>query len=214
LVNQLRSRQQRNFLATLLLSQGVPMLLAGDEFGHTQGGNNNAYCQDSPVAWLDWDHSKEQRELLTFTRAVLQLRKSQPVFRRRRFFQGRAIHGADIKDIYWLKPDGSEMNESDWSAGHARCLGMGLPGDQIGEVDEKGERIRGDTFVLLINAHHEPVPFRLGARRRDVRWECVLDTARLEQGKPRIFEHMSVYILEARSTAILRAQSVPGSADS
>ncbi len=119
-INTLRARQQRNFLATLLLSQGVPMLLAGDEFGHSQHGNNNAYCQDSPLAWLDWNLSTEQRALLDFTQKLMRLRKTEPVFLRRHFFQGRAIHGADIKDLYWLKPDGSEMADWDWHTDHAR----------------------------------------------------------------------------------------------
>ena len=130
-INALRAQQQRNFLATLLLSQGVPMLLAGDEFGQTQHGNNNAYCQDSPVAWLDWQFSAEQRALFDFVCEVMRLRKTQPVFRRRHFFQGRQIHGAEIKDIYWLRPDGAEMSEADWNAEHVRCICMVLPGDQL-----------------------------------------------------------------------------------
>jgi glycogen operon protein len=207
-INALRSRQQRNFLATLLLSQGVPMLLAGDEFGQTQHGNNNAYCQDSPLAWLDWNLSAEQRALLDFVRELMRLRKTQPVFRRRHFFQGRPIHGTEIKDLYWLKPDGSEMSDADWNAGHARCLGMGLPGDQITEIGERGERIAGDTFAILFNAHHEPISFRLGARRRDVRWTCAFDTA--VPGAPsRTFEHMSEFPLQARSLALLRAEILP-----
>jgi glycogen operon protein len=181
------------------------MLLAGDEFGQTQHGNNNAYCQDSPLAWLDWSLSTEQRALLEFTRDVVRLRKAQPVFRRRHFFQGRPIHGAEIKDLYWLKPDGTEMSDADWNAGHALCLGMGLPGDQITEMSERGERITGDTFAILFNAHHEPISFRLGARRRDVRWVCVFDTGAPE-AQARTFEHMSEFPLQARSLAVLRAE--------
>jgi isoamylase len=204
-VNALRARQQRNLLSTLLLSQGVPMLLAGDEFGQTQHGNNNAYCQDSPLAWLDWNLSAEQRELLDFTRNLMRLRKAQPVFRRRQFFQGRAIHGEEIKDLYWLKPDGSEMSEADWSAGHARCLGMTLPGDQITEMGDQGERIIGDTFAILFNALDETVPFRLGARRRDIRWICILNTA-APNSEPRTFEQMDTFPLHARSLALFRAE--------
>ena len=209
-VNALRAQQQRNFLVTLLLSQGVPMLLAGDEFGQTQRGNNNAYCQDSPVAWLDWNLSAEQRALLEFVRELMQLRKSQPVFRRRNFFQGRPIHGAEIKDLYWLKPDGAEMSDADWNAGYARCLGMVLPGDQITEVDNRGERIIGDSFAVLFNAHHEPISFRLGARQREIRWTCVLGTG-APDAPPRTFEHMSEFPLQARSLAVLRAElpSIP-----
>jgi isoamylase len=204
-INILRAQQQRNFLAMLLLSQGVPMLLAGDEFGQTQHGNNNVYCQDSPVAWLDWNFSAEQRDLLQFVCEVIQLRKTQPVFGRRHFFQGHPIHGAEIKDLYWLKPDGTEMSDVDWNAGHARCICMVLPGDQITETSEEGERIVGDSFAILLNAHHEPVPFRLGARRRDLKWSCVLDTA-VPAAEPRTFEHMSAFPLQARSLVVLRAE--------
>jgi isoamylase len=165
--NALRTQQQRNFLATLLLSQGVPMLLAGDEFGQTQRGNNNAYCQDSPLAWLDWNLSAEQRRLLDFTREVMRLRKTEPVFRRRHFFQGRPIHGSEIKDLYWLKADGTEMTDSDWNGSRLRCICMILPGDQITETGEQGEPIVGNSFAILLNAHYELIPFRLGARRRD-----------------------------------------------
>jgi isoamylase len=202
-VNSLRARQQRNFLATLLLSQGVPMLLGGDEFGQTQHGNNNAYCQDSPVAWLDWDLSAEQRALLELTRKLIDLRRTQPVFRRRHFFHGRPIHGTKIKDLYWLKEDGNEMSNDDWQAGHVHCLGMVLPGDQIIETGEQGERIIGDSFAILLNAD-QAVSFRLGARRRDLRWKCILDTAADSQG--RTFEHMSMFPLQARSLAVLQAE--------
>ncbi|MGZ5004631.1 MAG: glycogen debranching protein GlgX [Chthoniobacterales bacterium] len=205
-VNALRTQQQRNFLATLLLSQGVPMLLAGDEFGQTQHGNNNVYCQDSPVAWLDWNLSAEQRTLLDFVRELVRLRKTQPVFRRRHFFQGRSIHGAETKDLYWLKPDGTEMGEPDWNTGHVRCLGMVLAGDQITETNEEGERIVGDSFAILFNASGESVSFKLGARSRDLRWRCILDTT-MASAEPRVFEHMSVFPLHARSLAVLQAET-------
>jgi isoamylase len=204
-VNALRGQQQRNFLATLLLSQGVPMLLAGDEFGQTQHGNNNAYCQDSQLAWLNWNLSEEQRALLDLVREIMRLRKTHPVFRRRHFFQGRPIHGGEIKDLYWLKPDGTEMSDQDWASGFARSLGMVLPGDQITEADEGGERITGDSFAILFNAHHESISFRLGTRQRGVRWTCVLDTA-APYAPRRTFEHMSEFPLQARSLAVLRAE--------
>jgi len=210
-INALRARQQRNFLATLLLSQGVPMLLAGDEFGQTQLGNNNAYCQDGPLAWLDWNHSAEQAKLLAFTRLLFQLRREHPVFSRRRFFQGRPIHGAEVKDLYWLKPDGHEMSDADWLSGHAHCLAMALPGDQIDETGERGERITGDTFVILLNAHDDAVPFRLGARRRDMEWVTVIDTADPDASVCR-FPHLGIYPLHGRSLAVLRA--VPATSNS
>lgn len=206
-VNALRAQQQRNFLATLLLSQGVPMLLAGDEFGQTQHGNNNAYCQDSPVAWLDWNLSQEQRSLLDFTRKVMQLRKTQPVFQRRHFFHGRPVHGTELKDLYWMKPDGTEMSEADWNAGRVRCLGMALPGAQIAETDDRGEQITGDTFAILLNAHHESISFQLGADRRDLRWKCILDTAS-QIPEARIFEHANIFPLQARSLVVLQAVRV------
>jgi glycogen operon protein len=205
-VNALRARQQRNLLATLLLSQGVPMLLAGDEFGQTQHGNNNAYCQDAPLGWLGWEHTAEQRALLAFTQLVLRLRRENPVFRRRHFFQGRAIHGSEVKDLYWIKPDGGEMTDADWGAGHVQCLGMGLPGNQITEMNARGERILGETFVVLLNAHGHEVPFRLGSRTRDVLWTCVLDTA-ADDTTPRLFAHRSSFPLQARSLAVLRAEA-------
>jgi glycogen operon protein len=204
-ITTLRARQQRNILATLLLSQGVPMLLAGDEFGQTQHGNNNAYCQDSPLAWLDWNWSDEQRSLFEFARAVLELRKSQPVFRRRRFFQGRPIYGSEVKDLYWINADGNEMSDADWIAGRASCLGMCLVGEQINETDERGGRIFGDSFAILLNAHHELIHFHIGARRRDLRWTCILDTATTDS-LPRTFEHMGIFPLHARSLAVLRAE--------
>ncbi len=204
-INALRAQQQRNFLVTLLLSQGVPMLLAGDEFGQTQHGNNNAYCQDSPVAWLDWNWTEEQRDLLEFTRDLLRLRKTEAVFRRRHFFQGRAIHGPENKDLYWLKADGAEMSEADWNAGHVRTVGMVLPGDQITETDEYGQRVVGRTFALLLNADHVPVSFRLGMRQRDLRWRCIFDTADAS-ASPRLFEHMSTLPLHPRSFVLLQAE--------
>ncbi|MCW1921268.1 glycogen debranching protein GlgX [Luteolibacter arcticus] len=203
-INALRQRQQRNLLATLILSQGVPMLRAGDESGHTQLGNNNPYCQDSPLVWLDWNHSADERALLAFTKRLLHLRRTQPVFRRRRFFQGRAIHGEDIKDLHWLKPDGHEMTDCDWQSGHAHCLGMVLPGDQIDETGVQGERITGDTFAILFNAHDEPVPFCLGARRRDVGWTTVIDTADPD-APARTFPHMGIYPLHGHSLVVLQA---------
>ena len=203
-ITSLRLQQQRNFLVTLLLSQGVPMLLAGDEFGQTQHGNNNAYCQDSPVAWLDWTLSADQRELLNFVCDLIQLRKTQPVFRRRHFFQGRSIFGADIKDLYWIKDDGSEMAESDWTTAHVRSLCMVLPGDQITEAGVRGERITGDSFALMLNANHEMLPFRLGGRSRDICWKCIVDTA-ATGSVGQTFEHMATFPLQGRSMAVLRA---------
>jgi glycogen operon protein len=209
-VNALRARQRRNFMATLLLSQGVPMLLAGDEFGRTQRGNNNAYCQDNEVSWVDWNLDEEQKNLLEFVRSVIDLRRAQPVFRRRHFFQGRAIRGTDIKDIYWLRPDGMEMTEADWQCAHACSLGMGLLGDQISEADERGQPIRGGSFLILFNARDAGMPFRLGARRRLVNWNLLFDTTHpYGQTGGCIHEHMSIYPMEARSMAVFEAHLAP-----
>ena len=200
-----RARQRRNFLTTLLLSQGVPMLLAGDEFGRTQLGNNNAYCQDNFISWVDWTLDDEQKNLLEFVRTLIELRRSEPVFRRRHFFQGRPIHGTEIKDIYWLRCDGSEMSEADWSCSHACNLGMGLLGDQISECDEEGQPIRGGSFLILFNAQDATVPFRLGARHRQVTWTLLLDTTHPPGETPQlVYHHMSDYPLQPRSIALFQ----------
>jgi glycogen operon protein len=186
------------------------MLLAGDEFSRTQKGNNNAYCQDSPLSWLDWNLDEERKRQLDFVRRLIDLRRKQPVFRRRHFFQGRAIHGTDIKDLYWIRPDGMEMSELDWSSPHARCLGMGLLGDQIVECDERGQPVRGDSFLILMNAGDAAVPFRLGARQRQVAWTLVLDTYDGVNAMPQtVFPHMAEYPLQGRSMAVLQPHYVP-----
>lgn len=206
----LRARQRRNFLTILFLSQGVPMLLAGDEFGRTQSGNNNTYCQDNTLSWVDWSLDAERLDLLEFVRSLIKLRRAQPVFRRRHFFQGRAIHGTDIKDIYWLRPDGAEMSDVDWACTHACSLGMGLVGDQITECDEHGQAIRGDSFLILMNARDAVIPFRLGARRREVNWSLLIDTTYSHgRNPPLIFEHMSIYPLQPRSIVILEGHYAP-----
>ncbi len=205
----LRERQKRNMLATLLLSQGVPMLCSGDEIGRTQRGNNNAYCQDNEISWVDWKLSKPQQALLTFTRGLIALRQKHPVFRRRRFFQGRRIRGMEVKDLYWLRPDGKEMTDEDWAQGYVRCLGVRLAGDAMEEKDSKGRPLLDETFLVLLNAHHEPRPFTLPAHKRGVRWQPVFDTASYDtNGKPvTLFRGGDQYDLEARSLAVLRLRS-------
>ncbi len=175
-VLELRRRQQRNFLATLLLSQGVPMLLAGDELNRTQRGNNNAYCQDNELNWLDWDLDDKADELLDVTRRLVTLRRDHPVFRRRKFFQGRPIHGSALADIGWFGPDGEEMNDEHWTSGKVVALGMFLNGDEINEPGPRGERIRDDSFLVLINGP-DPVSFRLPDGKWADTYELILDTA-------------------------------------
>lgn len=204
----LRERQKRNLLATLLLSQGVPMIRGGDEFGHSQKGNNNAYCQDNPVTWLNWSLNENQLRFLEFVRHVIALRQMQPVFQRRTFFLGRKIRGADVKDISWLTPMGREMKDEAWNAEFVRCLGVCLDGDRIDELNERGERIVGDTLLILLNAHHESIAFTLPLHRLGGKWERVLDTAAPEE--PTILiDKGCFYTLQGRSVAVLRASSHP-----
>ena len=176
-INALRERQRRNFLTTLLISQGVPMLLGGDEFGRTQNGNNNAYCQDNELSWFHWEKWDEnQKALFEFTRRLIQLRHQHPVFRRPKFFQGRRIRGSQIKDVMWFNPGGNEMSEKDWSLPLARCLGMMLSGDTIDVLGFQGEPIRDDTFLFLMNAHYETISFLLPGQE-NIEWQLLLDTA-------------------------------------
>ncbi len=174
-INALRQRQRRNFLATLLLSQGVPMLLGGDEYGRTQDGNNNAYCQDNEISWLDWHAEKRDASLFEFTQKLINLRREHPIFRRPKFFQGRKIRGGDVKDVMWFDPNGEEMTEEEWTTPHAKCLGMLLGGDAIDVRSFKNEPILDRTYLLLLNAHHEQVDFTLPGLEK-VRWEQVIDT--------------------------------------
>ena len=200
----LRERQKRNFLATLFLSQGVPMLLAGDEFGRTQLGNNNAYCQDNEISWLDWKLDRPRRELLEFARYLIRFRDQHPVLRRRHFFQGRRIRGSEVKDLAWFRPDGKEMSDEDWNNSEARCFALRLAGDAIEELDNRGNRIVDDTLLILLNAHHEPISFTLPAHRRKVRWQVVLDTYEpAAQRKKRLMRGGEVYELKDRSLAVL-----------
>jgi isoamylase len=173
-VKALRARQQRNFLTTLLLSQGVPMMLGGDEFGRTQGGNNNAYCQDSEISWFDWERMDDG--LRAFVARVIQFRKEHPVFHRRGWFHGRALRGTDVSDIGWFKPDGEPMTDDDWQAGFARTVGVFLNGQGITTPDERGQTIVDDSFYLLFSAHHEALPFKLPTCPWGNRWEKVIDT--------------------------------------
>ncbi|WP_169949476.1 glycogen debranching protein GlgX [Microbispora sp. H11081] len=173
---RLRRRQRRNLLTTLFVSQGVPMMLAGDEFGRTQHGNNNAYCQDNDISWIDWSLVRQEGDLLDFVRRLAALRRAHPVFRRRRFFQGRTV-GDESRDIVWLTPSGTEMTDGDWHTGYAKSLGVYLNGDAISEPGPRGERIRDKSFLMLINAHHESMTFALPGAELGAAWRPVLDTA-------------------------------------
>jgi isoamylase len=171
----LRRRQTRNFLSTLFLSQGVPMLVGGDEIGRTQRGNNNAYCQDNEISWYDWAHVDDQ--LLQFTRRLIAFRHRHAVFCRRRWFQGRPIHGSQVSDIGWFTAAGVEMSDEDWGAGFAKSLGVFLNGRAIPTLNERGEPVTDDTFYVMFNAHHEPLEFRLPERTWGDAWTLILNTA-------------------------------------
>jgi isoamylase len=204
-IKVLRERQKRNLVTTLLLSQGVPMLLGGDELSHTQKGNNNAYCQDNELTWLNWELTDEQKDFHEFVRGVIRIWKENPVFHRRKFFKGRAIRGSDIKDISWLEPSGQEMSDEAWSAGFVKCLGARLAGDLIGDKDERGESLFGDTVLLILNAHHEAVQFTLPLAKLEQQWERLVDTA--SPGSPAaFFQPDQTYPLEGRSFAVLRTR--------
>jgi isoamylase len=203
-INALRARQKRNLLATLIFSQGVPMLTAGDEMGRSQGGNNNTYCLDNEINWLNWEGKAADRDLFEFVATCLRLRREHPALRRRHFFQGRYLHGAEIKDIHWLKPDGSEMSDQEWNHHHARCLGVYLVGAAIGETDMRGRRIEDDDCLLLFNAHHEPLPFVLPTWPADAAWISLLDTARPDGlALRKRFKGGQAFPLMARSFALL-----------
>jgi isoamylase len=180
-INELRARQVRNFLVTLFFSQGVPMLLAGDEMGRSQDGNNNAYCQDNELSWIDWEAAGKQQELIDFTCMLSELRRAHPVFRRRRFFSGRVAPGrgdhADLRDIVWLTPAGREMTDSDWHTGYARSLTVFLNGDAITEPGPRGEMLRDQSFLLLFNANREPVTFTVPDAKFGSAWDVLISTA-------------------------------------
>jgi glycogen operon protein len=202
-VNARRDRQMRNILATLLVSQGVPMITAGDEMGKTQGGNNNAYCQDNEISWLDWSLDDHRRALLGFTRRLIRLRLSQPVLQRRRFFRGGSLWDSSLKDLAWFRPDGAEMQEADWKEPSARSVGFLLGGDAIATPDERGERIVGDTLLVLMNAWHEPVTYVLPDVDWGQEWEILVDTAGATDSKRDLIAARGSIPVEARSLVIL-----------
>jgi len=208
----LRNRQKRNFLATLFLSMGVPMLLAGDECGRTQRGNNNAYCQDNDISWLDWENM--DADLLEFTKKVINLRKKHPVFSSPNWFQGKAIKGKDLTDIAWFMPDGSEMLDADWNKSYAKSLGVFLNGHGINARDKKGKKIIDDDFYIIFNAHYEPLTFTLPGKKWGNPWQIIFDTSDnfVEEselyygaGDPIFVEARSVVLFRHRSLKTLKA---------
>jgi isoamylase len=202
----LRERQKRNLLATLFFSQGVPMLLGGDEFGRTQHGNNNAYCQDNPISWFNWQWDAKAKKLFEFTCKLISLRKQNPVLHRRKFFSGKQIFGSEINDIHWLKPDGGEMSNDDWHNDYTRCLGMLLNGEAMTELDEDGNRVKNDILLVLLNAWSGKIEFKLPDLATQFNhWELLVDTFDPDLSPNTLAPAGHFYSLEPRSLALLRA---------
>ena len=205
----LRSRQQRNMIASLMLSQGVPMLLHGDELGRSQGGNNNGYCQDNEISWVDWKLEEWQTELLGFTQHLIALRRQHPVFRRRRFFRGAAGEGgrSDVGDIDWLTPAGTPMKAEDWQNGYARAVQVFLNGERIVEPDKRGQKVLDDSFLVVFNAHYEDLEFTMPPKEYGSFWSVVVDTADDETSGVEggdTFAPGDVLVVASRSLVVLR----------
>jgi glycogen operon protein len=197
----LRERQKRNLMASLMLSIGVPMISGGDEMGRTQHGNNNAYCQDNELSWTEWQLSRDQRDFLEFMRRLVHLRMSQPVLNRRKYFQGRSIRGANVKDIYWLDSSGRERTDEAWNASSVRSLGVLMVGNALDEVDERGRHLEGDTLLILLNAHEEAVSFALPSVGADATWVRVFDTIEA-LAEERRFGSATHYPLQGRTLVL------------
>jgi isoamylase len=202
----LRERQKRNLFATLMLSQGVPMILAGDELSQTHNGNNNVYCQDNELAWLDWNLDDRRQAFLDFARRVTRIWRSQPVLQRRKFFIGRPIRGSEVKDIAWYGPDGVEMTDEAWDAGFVKCIGVRLDGDLINDTDPRGVPVVGETMLILYNAHWEPISFTLPECKEGQRWGFLLNTADPDCA-PAEFNGQHPFSLVDRSIAVFRMRS-------
>jgi isoamylase len=202
----LREQQKRNFLTTLLLSQGVPMLLHGDELGRTQHGNNNVYAQDSELAWIDWERAKDFEVLTDFTARLTRLRREHPVFRRRRFFRGLPVKGSPLEDIGWYTPAGEGMSDEDWETGYARSVAVFLNGEAIREPDTRGEPVTDDQFWMLLNGHHEAIEFVLPDVGAGERWEVEIDTAAplRDEAEQRSVKTSEGFSVDARSVVLLR----------
>ena len=209
-VNALRAGQQRNLLATLLLSQGVPMICHGDELGRTQGGNNNGYCQDNEITWVHW--AEADNDLFEFTCAVSAIRAQHPVFRRRGFFDGMPVRrrGAEgLPDITWFTPDGAEMSEDDWDTGFGKAIAVYLNGNGIGDRDPRGQRVTDDSFIMLFNAHHEPIEFNLPPAEFASTWTPVVSTTTAngngEESSEDVLKSSSPVVVDGRSLMLLKA---------
>ncbi|GAA1881245.1 hypothetical protein GCM10009836_73180 [Pseudonocardia ailaonensis] len=207
-IRELRARQQRNILTTLLLSQGVPMIAHGDELGRTQQGNNNVYCQDNELSWVDWERAREYQGLTDFTARLTRLRAEHPIFRRQRFFEGRPVRGQGVDDIAWLGPDAQPMSDEDWDGTHTRTLTVYLNGRAIPDHDDLGMRVADNSFLLLINSHHEQQRLTLPDQSYGSAWHVVVDTAEPEHHDTSTLEPGAAVTLVPRSLVLL--QSVDG----
>ncbi|WHU43972.1 glycogen debranching enzyme GlgX, partial [Pseudomonas fulva] len=203
-INALRMRQMRNFFATLLFAQGTPMIVAGDEFSRTQHGNNNAYCQDSEIGWVNWDLDEEGQALLTFVKRLTRLRQKYPVLRRSSFLVGDYNEAIGVKDVTWLAPDGNEMSVEQWEDPNGRCLGMLIDGRaQVSGIARPGSE---STVLLIVNAHHDTVPFKLPSVPEGEHWSCVMDTDQPQLRKPKDLPFDSSFDLTGRSVALMVLQ--------
>jgi glycogen operon protein len=219
---ELRERQKRNLMLTLLLSQGVPMICGGDEIGRTQLGNNNAYAQDNPISWIDWNLDERKKHMLAFTTELIALRKEHANFHRRKFFQDRAIRpasgkmhgldGIDAQDITWYRPDGEEMTEEEWNSGWVRCLGMYLNGLTLHDVDRYGEQIHDDSYLLCLNPHHDHIDFFIPANTAKCSWELLLDTRFPAVTERRELQSGEAYDMLAHSAVLFRQVRKPAPA--
>jgi glycogen operon protein len=204
-IQELRCRQMRNFWATLMVSQGTPMLSHGDEVGRTQLGNNNAYCQDSELSWMDWSLVEKNADQLAFARKVSRLRRKHPVFRRRRFLKGRPVRsGADAHDIVWLTPAGQEMTGQDWDNDFGKSIAVFLNGEALHAPDRRGERLVDDSFLLCFNAHDQEVIFVMPDGDYANQWTVELDTTSPTGTSERVVDHGDEVALPGRSVVILR----------
>ena len=200
----LRERQKRNLFATMVFSQGLAMILGGDELSHTQKGNNNTYCQDNELTWLNWSLDQRQQRFLKFCKRCTQILSEQPVLQRRKFFSGRSIRGSGVKDITFYEPSGAEMSDAAWNAGYVKAMGVRLAGDLMNEVDDHGEPVKGDTLLILLNAHWETLDFELPSTSGDELWEALIETFD-DQAPLRLCRPREKYALGGRSLSVLRA---------
>ncbi len=201
-INKLREKQKRNFLTTTLLSQGVPMICSGDEYGRTQHGNNNAYCQDNEISWFDWNWNDVNHTQFEFVRRLIEIRRDNPMLHRRKFFTGRPIHGSTVADIRWLRPDGQDMTEDEWDNGLVKCIGMLLNGQVMEEYDAHGRHVKGDILLMLLNSHHESIPFTLPGKKNELGWHLWVNTETGETTPDKPLPCGTVVELPARSVLL------------